>query len=84
MDQFTTIIKAPEYPLQLKHKVIFESFDQLASFTSSLSHFGYGEEDGGPISLDNWDLQIKSFTNKNPIDAVGPGAAEMSDLTFFP
>ena len=29
MDQFTTIIKAPEYPPQLKHKVIFESFDQL-------------------------------------------------------
>ena len=31
MDQFATIIKAPEYPPQLKHKVIFESFDQLAS-----------------------------------------------------
>lgn len=31
MDQFATIIKAPEYPPQLKHKVIFESFDQLVS-----------------------------------------------------
>ncbi len=29
MDLFTTIIKVPEYPPQLKHKVIFESFDQL-------------------------------------------------------
>jgi len=30
MEQFAAIVKAPEYPPHLKHKVIFESFDQLA------------------------------------------------------
>lgn len=30
MDTFAAVIKAPEYPPQLKHKVIFETFDGLA------------------------------------------------------
>jgi len=28
--QFAATVKAPEYPPQLKHKVIFETFDRLA------------------------------------------------------
>lgn len=30
MDQFEKVINVPDYPPQLKHKVIFESFDGLA------------------------------------------------------
>lgn len=30
MENVTKIIKAPEYPPQMKHKVIFETFDGLA------------------------------------------------------
>jgi hypothetical protein len=29
MNEFATVIKAPEYPPQLKHKIIFETFDAL-------------------------------------------------------
>ncbi|MBB3111158.1 uncharacterized protein (DUF2249 family) [Paenibacillus phyllosphaerae] len=31
MNAFAKVIKAPEYPPQLKHKVIFETFDALKS-----------------------------------------------------
>lgn len=31
MSEFAATIKAPEYPPQLKHKVIFETFDALKS-----------------------------------------------------
>jgi uncharacterized protein (DUF2249 family) len=31
MEQFSTVITAPEYPPQIKHKVIFEAFDSLAA-----------------------------------------------------
>ncbi|HUC91687.1 MAG TPA: DUF2249 domain-containing protein [Paenibacillus sp.] len=29
MSEFAAVIKAPEYPPQLKHKVIFQTFDEL-------------------------------------------------------
>lgn len=29
MNEYAAIVKAPEYPPQLKHKVIFETFDGL-------------------------------------------------------
>ncbi|MCI3921234.1 DUF2249 domain-containing protein [Paenibacillus sp. TRM 82003] len=31
MNDFAKVIRAPEYPPQLKHKVIFETFDALES-----------------------------------------------------
>nr|WP_306663947.1 glycosyl hydrolase [Robertmurraya korlensis] len=34
------------------------------------------------IVVDNWDLEIKSFTNKNDISAVGPDASEMKYTTI--
>lgn len=35
-----------------------------------------------PIVVDNWELEIKSFTNKNDISSVGPDASEMKYTTI--
>lgn len=35
-----------------------------------------------PIQVDNWNLEIKSFTNKNDISAVGSAASEMKYTTI--